>query len=111
MFHVGGGAAAHPSKDYKSMCGRMHCHIRGADIGGRARHELNGRVRRLTGFGKSKASPYNRRLPAQIFIGNSLRGSKAGAARITGDACHCASRRRLQGSLQDGLGDDWTDQL
>ena len=81
------GPRLNPRKDYKEHVWPYQLDHRGADIGGRARHERTANFSPPTDFGKSTASPTPPR-PARRGAG-SVPALKA-AARTTTAASACA---------------------
>src|SRR6202042_1418048 len=99
------GPLLNPRKDYKEHVWPYALPHRGADIGGRARHELNGEFLAPNGFWEIDGEPYT------SAPGSNFRWFRS---RIEGGRTNHYGRITLRVSAadfkarsKDGLGDDW----
>src|SRR5580692_2731244 len=99
------GPLLNPRKDYKEHVWPYALPHRGADIGGRARHELNGEFLAPNGFWEIEGEPYT------TAPGSNFRWFRS---RIEGGRTNHYGRITLRVSAadfkarsKDGLGDDW----
>ena len=99
------GPLLNPSKDYKEHVWPYALPHRGADIGGRARHELNGEFLAPNGFWEIEGEPYT------TASGSDFRWFRS---RIEGGRTNHWGRIALRiapadfkARSRDGLGDDW----
>ena len=99
------GPALNPAKDYKEHVWPYALPHRGADIGGRARHELNSEFMAPNGFWEIEGEPYT------TAPGSSFRWFRSriegGRTNHYGRITLRVSQRDLKGRSHDGLGDDW----
>jgi choline dehydrogenase-like flavoprotein len=99
------GPLLNPRTDYKEHVWPYQLPHRGADIGGRARHELNGEFLAPNGFWEIEGEPYTT-APGSNFrwFRSRIEGGRTNhygriSLRISGGDMKARSR--------DGLGDDW----
>jgi choline dehydrogenase-like flavoprotein len=99
------GPRLNPAKDYKEHVWPYALPHRGADIGGRARHELNGEFLAPNGFWEIEGEPYT------TAPGSSFRWFRSriegGRTNHYGRISLRASQADLKARSRDGLGDDW----
>jgi choline dehydrogenase-like flavoprotein len=99
------GPLLNPAKDYKEHVWPYQLPHRGADIGGRARHELNGEFLAPNGFWEIDGEPYT------TAPGSSFRWFRSriegGRTNHYGRISLRMSPRDMTGRTHDGLGDDW----
>jgi choline dehydrogenase-like flavoprotein len=99
------GPLLNPRKDYKEHVWPYALPHRGADIGGRARHELNGEFLAPNGFWEIEGEPYT------TAPGSSFRWFRSriegGRTNHYGRISLRVSPADLKARSRDGLGDDW----
>ena len=99
------GPLLNPRKDYKEHVWPYALPHRGADIGGRARHELNGEFLAPNGFWEIDGEPYT------TAPGTSFRWFRSriegGRTNHYGRISLRVSPADLKARSRDGLGDDW----
>jgi choline dehydrogenase-like flavoprotein len=99
------GPLLNPRKDYKEHVWPYALPHRGADIGGRARHELNGEFLAPNGFWEIDGEPYT------TAPGSSFRWFRSriegGRTNHYGRISLRVSPADLKARSRDGLGDDW----
>ena len=99
------GPLLNPRKDYKEHVWPYALPHRGADIGGRARHELNGEFLAPNGFWEIEGEPYT------TAPGSSFRWFRSriegGRTNHYGRISLRVSPADLKARSKDGLGDDW----
>jgi choline dehydrogenase-like flavoprotein len=99
------GPLLHPAKDYKEHVWPYALPHRGADIGGRARHELNGEFLAPNGFWEIDGEPYTT-APGSNFRWFRSR-IEGGRTNHYGRITLRVSPADLKARSRDGLGDDW----
>src|SRR5271167_88987 len=99
------GPLLNPRKDYKEHVWPYALPHRGADIGGRARHELNGEFLAPNGFWEIEGEPYTT-APGSNFRWFRSR-IEGGRTNHYGRISLRASAADLKARSRDGLGDDW----
>ncbi|HTZ57342.1 MAG TPA: GMC family oxidoreductase [Acidobacteriaceae bacterium] len=99
------GPLLNPAKDYKEHVWPYMLAHRGADIGGRARHELNGEFLAPNGFWEIEGEPYTT-APGSTFRWFRSR-IEGGRTNHYGRISLRVSARNLKSRSHDGLGDDW----
>jgi choline dehydrogenase-like flavoprotein len=99
------GPALHPETDFKEHVWPYQLPHRGADVGGRARHELNGEFLAPNGFWEIEGEPYT------VAEGSRFRWFRS---RIVGGRTNHWGRIALRfapvdfrARSTDGMGDDW----
>jgi choline dehydrogenase-like flavoprotein len=99
------GPLLNPAKDYKEHVWPYMLPHRGADIGGKARHDLNGEFLAPNGFWEIEGEPYT------TAPGTSFRWFRSriegGRTNHYGRISLRVSARDLKSRSHDGLGDDW----
>jgi choline dehydrogenase-like flavoprotein len=99
------GPLLNPRQDYKEHVWPYALPHRGADIGGRARHELNGEFLAPNGFWEIEGEPYT------TAPGTSFRWFRSriegGRTNHYGRISLRVSPADLKARSRDGLGDDW----
>ncbi len=99
------GPLLNPDKDFKEHVWPYELPHRGADIGGRARHELNGEFLAPNGFWEIDGEPYT------IAPGSSFRWFRSriegGRTNHWGRIALRMSPRDFKARSTDGMGDDW----
>jgi choline dehydrogenase-like flavoprotein len=99
------GPRLNPAKDFKEHVWPYQLPHRGADIGGRARHDLNGEFMAPNGFWDIEGEPYT------TAPGSSFRWFRSriegGRTNHYGRISLRISERDLKYRSHDGLGDDW----
>ena len=99
------GPLLNPRKDYKEHVWPYALPHRGADIGGRARHELNGEFLAPNGFWEIDGEPYTT-APGTTFRWFRSR-IEGGRTNHYGRISLRVSPADLKARSRDGLGDDW----
>ncbi len=99
------GPLLNPRKDYKEHVWPYELPHRGADIGGRARHELNGEFLAPNGFWEIEGEPYTT-APGSNFRWFRSR-IEGGRTNHYGRISLRVSPADLKARSRDGLGDDW----
>jgi len=99
------GPLLNPRKDYKEHVWPYALPHRGADIGGRARHELNGEFLAPNGFWEIEGEPYTT-APGTTFRWFRSR-IEGGRTNHYGRISLRASPADFKARSRDGLGDDW----
>ena len=99
------GPLLNPRKDYKEHVWPYALPHRGADIGGRARHELNGEFLAPNGFWEIEGEPYTT-APGSTFRWFRSR-IEGGRTNHYGRISLRVSQSDLKARSRDGLGDDW----
>jgi choline dehydrogenase-like flavoprotein len=99
------GPLLNPRKDYKEHVWPYQLAHRGADIGGRARHELNGEFLAPNGFWEIEGEPYTT-APGSNFRWFRSR-IEGGRTNHYGRITLRMSQANLKARSKDGLGDDW----
>jgi choline dehydrogenase-like flavoprotein len=99
------GPLLNPRKDYKEHVWPYALPHRGADIGGRARHELNGEFLAPNGFWEIEGEPYTT-APGSNFRWFRSR-IEGGRTNHYGRISLRVSAANLKARSRDGLGDDW----
>jgi choline dehydrogenase-like flavoprotein len=99
------GPLLNPRKDYKEHVWPYALPHRGADIGGRARHELNGEFLAPNGFWEIEGEPYTT-APGTNFRWFRSR-IEGGRTNHYGRISLRVSPADLKARSRDGLGDDW----
>jgi choline dehydrogenase-like flavoprotein len=99
------GPLLNPAKDYKEHVWPYALPHRGADIGGRARHELDGEFLAPNGFWEIEGEPYTS-APGSNFRWFRSR-IEGGRTNHYGRISLRVSARDLKARSHDGLGDDW----
>jgi choline dehydrogenase-like flavoprotein len=99
------GPLLNPPKDYKEHVWPYALPHRGADIGGRARHELNGEFLAPNGFWEIEGEPYTT-APGSTFRWFRSR-IEGGRTNHYGRITLRVSPADLKACSRDGLGDDW----
>jgi choline dehydrogenase-like flavoprotein len=99
------GPLLNPRTDYKEHVWPYALPHRGADIGGRARHELNGEFLAPNGFWEIEGEPYTS-APGSNFRWFRSR-IEGGRTNHYGRISLRVSQRDLKARSRDGLGDDW----
>jgi choline dehydrogenase-like flavoprotein len=99
------GPLLNPAKDYKEHVWPYALPHRGADIGGRARHELNGEFLAPNGFWEIEGEPYTT-APGSTFRWFRSR-IEGGRTNHYGRISLRVSPNDLKARSRDGLGDDW----
>jgi choline dehydrogenase-like flavoprotein len=99
------GPRLNPRKDYKEHVWPYALPHRGADIGGRARHELNGEFLAPNGFWEIDGEPYTSAPGSQFrWFRSRIEGGRTNHyGRIT----LRVSAADFKARSKDGLGDDW----
>ena len=99
------GPTLNPSKDYKEHVWPYALPHRGADIGGRARHELNGEFLAPNGFWEIEGEPYTS-APGSDFHWFRSR-IEGGRTNHWGRIALRIAPADFKARSRDGLGDDW----
>src|ERR1700677_1171797 len=99
------GPLLNPSKDYKEHVWPYALPHRGADIGGRARHELNGEFLAPNGFWEIEGEPYTS-APGSDFRWFRSR-IEGGRTNHWGRIALRIAPADFKARSRDGLGDDW----
>jgi choline dehydrogenase-like flavoprotein len=99
------GPLLNPPKDYKEHVWPYALPHRGADIGGRARHELNSEFLAPNGFWEIEGEPYTT-APGSTFRWFRSR-IEGGRTNHYGRITLRVSPADLKARSRDGLGDDW----
>ena len=99
------GPLLNPRADYKEHVWPYQLPHRGADIGGRARHELNGEFLAPNGFWQIDGEPYTT-APGSNFRWFRSR-IEGGRTNHYGRISLRVSAADLKARSRDGLGDDW----
>jgi choline dehydrogenase-like flavoprotein len=99
------GPLLNPRQDYKEHVWPYALPHRGADIGGRARHELNGEFLAPNGFWEIEGEPYTT-APGSRFRWFRSR-IEGGRTNHYGRISLRVSAADLKARSRDGLGDDW----
>ena len=99
------GPLLNPRTDYKEHVWPYALPHRGADIGGRARHELNGEFLAPNGFWEIEGEPYTT-APGSNFRWFRSR-IEGGRTNHYGRISLRVSAADLKARSRDGLGDDW----
>ncbi len=99
------GPLLNPSKDYKEHVWPYALPHRGADIGGRARHELNGEFLAPNGFWEIEGEPYTT-APGSDFHWFRSR-IEGGRTNHWGRIALRVAPADFKARSRDGLGDDW----
>ena len=99
------GPLLNPRKDYKEHVWPYALPHRGADIGGRSRHELNSEFLAPNGFWEIEGEPYTT-APGSTFRWFRSR-IEGGRTNHYGRITLRVSQADLRSRSRDGLGDDW----
>ena len=99
------GPLLNPAKDYKEHVWPYALPHRGADIGGKARHDLNGEFLAPNGFWEIEGEPYTS-APGSNFRWFRSR-IEGGRTNHYGRITLRVSARDFKAKSHDGLGDDW----